>query len=134
MLFKNLRDFWISVFQYTEIQKPLCTETRRFCKAKLFIFSNLRVSIHGDSKISVYCNTEIQKLLCLIHADFFVKRPITHATVPLMRFSKKPGLYILKFRLWVRPQAGALGIVSTFFALVYYEISAKGSKFLQITP
>jgi len=85
------------MFQNTEIQKSLCIETRRFCKAKLFIFSNLRVSIHGDSKISVYkthkflnlCvsihrdskisvywNTEIQKLPCLINPDFF-KTPIT---------------------------------------------------------
>ena len=47
-------DFGISVFQYTEIQKSPCVETWRFCKEKLFMFLNFRVSIHGDSKISVY--------------------------------------------------------------------------------
>ena len=87
-------NFLIFVFQYTEIQKSPCIETWRFCKAKLFIFYNLhvsihgdskifvykthkffnlRVSIHGDSKISVYWNMEIQKLPCFIHADFFLK-------------------------------------------------------------
>ena len=91
------RDFWISVL-YMEIQKSPCIETWRFCKAKLFIFLNLRVSIHGyskisvykaqkflnlrfsihgDSKISVYWNMEIQKLPCFIHVDFFFLRPIT---------------------------------------------------------
>ena len=87
-------DFSIFVFQYMEIKKSPCIKTWRFCKAKLFIFSNLRVSnhgdseisvykthkflnfrvsIHGDLKISLYWNMEIQKLSCFIHADFFYK-------------------------------------------------------------
>ena len=70
---KNLHglntEFWISVFQFTEIQKSLCIETRRFCKAKLFIFSNLCVSIHGDSKISVYKTQKILILRVSIHGD-----------------------------------------------------------------
>jgi len=95
--FKHV-EFWISVFQYTEIKKSSCIETWRFCKAKLFIFSNLHASIHGDSKspyiihrnflIIMFQYTDIFKnIRVLKHGDsktsvfyarrFVLKRPIT---------------------------------------------------------
>jgi len=57
------------MFQYTEIQKSPCIETWRFCKATLFIFSNLHVLIHGDSKISVYKTHKFFNLRDSIHGD-----------------------------------------------------------------
>jgi len=62
-------DFLISIFQFMEIQKSLCIETQRFCKAKLFIFSNPHVSIHGDSKISVYKTQKFLNLRVSIQGD-----------------------------------------------------------------
>ena len=52
-----------------EIQNSPCIETWRFCKAKLFMFLNLRVSIHGDSKISVYKTQKFFNLRVSIHGD-----------------------------------------------------------------
>ena len=108
-------DFWISVFQYMEIQKSLCILTWRFCEAKLFIFSNLRISIHRDSKISVYKThtvhfwisvfqySEIQKYpcietrrfknLCVLFMQIFFKRSITQWN--RNRWCKY-------FRVWIR--------------------------------
>jgi len=44
-------------------------ETWMFCKAKLFMFLNLRVSKHGDSKISVYKTQKFLNFCVSIHGD-----------------------------------------------------------------
>ena len=92
--FKNLRGLNMEIFESSQSIHG-DSKISMYCnmEAKLFIFSNLhvsihrdskiflyktqkflniRVSIHGDSKISVHWNAEIQKLLCFIHAYFFL--------------------------------------------------------------
>jgi len=99
-------EFWISLFQYMEIQKSPCIETWRFCKAELFIFSNLRVSIQRDSKISVYKAHKflnLKNIRVLKHGDsktsvfytsrFFFIRPIT-------RWNRNR--WWKYFRVWIR--------------------------------
>ena len=63
------RDFLIFLFQCTEMQNSLYIETQRFCNPKLFIFSNLFVSIHWGSKIFVHKTQKFLNLCVSIHGD-----------------------------------------------------------------